>query len=285
MINISGYLNNEDMEFCDKENLLTVGSCGFYKLLTEPRYDTIRPAGRMDWQLLYLCNGSAHFTIDAISRTLPEGTLILYEPGRAQYYYYLLEENPAVYWLHFSGKDIPGLLFSLGFSGLVSYTVAPRKAYTDLFDQIIRELQLKQPNFSALANAYAWQLLAQMGPCLDGHRLENIEEENHLEQIVQMIHQDYGKNHTIEGYAEMCNVSVGWFIRNFKDFTGLTPQQYIVRVRINKAKELLAYSAYNVGEIGTIVGYENPLYFSRVFSNAVGMPPREYRKTIRTEEF
>ena len=285
MINISGYLNNEDMEFCDKENLLTVGSCGFYKLLTEPRYDTIRPAGRMDWQLLYLCNGSAHLTIDAISRTLPEGTLILYEPGRAQYYYYLLEENPAVYWLHFSGKDIPGLLFSLGFSGLVSYTVAPRKAYTDLFDQIIRELQLKQPNFSALANAYAWQLLAQMGRCLDGHRLENIEEENHLEQIVQMIHQDYGKNHTIEGYAEMCNVSVGWFIRNFKDFTGLTPQQYIVRVRINKAKELLAYSAYNVGEIGTIVGYENPLYFSRVFSNAVGMPPREYRKTIRTEEF
>ena len=285
MINISDYLNNEDMEFCDKENLLTVGSCGFYKLLTEPRYDTIRPAGRMDRQLLYLCNGSAHFTIDAISRTLPEGTLILYEPGRAQYYYYLLEENPAVYWLHFSGKDIPGLLFSLGFSGLVSYTVAPRKAYTDLFDQIIRELQLKQPNFSALANAYAWQLLAQMGRCLDGHRLENIEEENHLEQIVQMIHQDYGKNHTIEGYAEMCNVSVGWFIRNFKDFTGLTPQQYIVRVRINKAKELLAYSAYNVGEIGTIVGYENPLYFSRVFSNAVGMPPREYRKTIRTEEF
>lgn len=285
MINISVYLNNEDMEFCDNENLLTVGSCGYYKLLTEPRYDSIRPAGRMDWQLLYLCNGSAHFTIDAISRTLSEGTLILYEPGRAQYDYYLLEENPAVYWLHFSGKNIPGLLSSLGYSGLVSYTVTPQKAYTDLFDHIIRELQLKQPNFAALANAYAWQLLAQMGRCLSGHSIENSEEENRLEQIVQMIHQDFGNNHTVEDYAEMCNVSIGWFIRSFKDFTGYTPQQYVMRVRINKAKELLAYSAYNVGEIGTIVGYENPLYFSRVFSHSVGMPPREYRKSIRAEEF
>ena len=285
MINISAYLNNEDMEFYDNENQLTVGSCGYHKLLTEPRYDTIRPAGRKDWLLLYLCKGSAHFTIDAISRTLPEGTLILYEPGRAQYYYYLLEERPAIYWLHFSGKNIPGLLSSLGYSGLVSYTVTPQKAYTDLFDRIIRELQLKHPNFATLANAYAWQLLAQMGRCLSESRIENSEEENRLEQIVQMIHQDFGKNHTVEEYAEMCNVSIGWFIRSFKDFTGLTPQQYVVRVRINKAKELLAYSAYNVGEIGTFVGYENPLYFSRVFSNLVGMPPREYRKTIRSEEF
>lgn len=285
MINISGYLNNEDMELCDRENLLTVGSCGYYKLLTEPRYDTIRPAGRMDWQLLYLCNGCAHFTIDAVSRTLPEGTLILYEPGRAQYYYYLLEENPAVYWMHFSGRNIPGLLSSLGFTGAVSYSITPRQTYTYLFDQIIRELQLKQPNFSPLASAYACQLLAQMGRSLGERGAESSEEENKLEQIVQMIHQDFGKNHTVEEYAELCNVSVGWFIRSFKEFTGLTPQQFVMRVRINKAKELLAYSAYNVGEIGAIVGYENPLYFSRVFSNSVGMPPREYRKTIRAEEF
>ncbi len=72
-------------------------------------------------------------------------------------------------------------------------------------------------------------------------------------------------------------MSVSWFARVFKRHTGTSPQQYLINVRINKAKELLVSSTYNISKIAEIVGYYNPLYFSRVFKKHTGCSPSEYR--------
>ena len=45
-----------------------------------------------------------------------------------------------------------------------------------------------------------------------------------------------------------------------------------------KARELLSASSYNVSEIAAMVGYDNPLYFSRLFKKTAGISPREYRQ-------
>jgi len=78
-------------------------------------------------------------------------------------------------------------------------------------------------------------------------------------------------------------MSVSWFIRNFKLYTNTTPMQYIVSLRIANAQMLLETTNYNVTEIGNIVGYDNPLYFSRIFRKQKGISPSEYRKGHRTE--
>ena len=54
--------------------------------------------------------------------------------------------------------------------------------------------------------------------------------------------------------------------------------KYLTNIRINEGKRLLLETSFNVSEVALIVGYENPLYFSRVFRKVVGMPPREYQK-------
>lgn len=69
----------------------------------------------------------------------------------------------------------------------------------------------------------------------------------------------------MEDYASMHNMSVSWFIRNFRQRIGTTPTQYIMSKRIANAQMLLESSDYNMTEIAKIVGYDNPLYFSRVF--------------------
>ena len=53
--------------------------------------------------------------------------------------------------------------------------------------------------------------------------------------------------------------------------------QYIVSIRIANAQVLLETTDYNVTEIGNIVGYDNPLYFSRIFKKQKGVSPSEYR--------
>ena len=76
-------------------------------------------------------------------------------------------------------------------------------------------------------------------------------------------------------------MSTSWFIRNFKKYMGVTPMQYVLSLRMSNAESLLEMTDYNVTEISSIVGYENPLYFSRMFKKQRGLSPSEYRKKIR----
>ena len=60
----------------------------------------------------------------------------------------------------------------------------------------------------------------------------------------------------------------------------MSPAQYILSLRMVNAQSLLERTTYNIKEISEIVGYENPLYFSRVFKKEIGESPAQYRKEM-----
>ena len=73
-------------------------------------------------------------------------------------------------------------------------------------------------------------------------------------------------------------MTANWFIQNFRKITKLTPMQYIVSLRITSAKNLIDNTDYNITQISETVGYDNSMYFSRIFKKHTGMSPTEYRK-------
>ena len=73
-------------------------------------------------------------------------------------------------------------------------------------------------------------------------------------------------------------MSVNWFIHSFKNVMKVPPMQYIVSLRIAAAKGYLENSNKNIAEIAATVGYDNALYFSRLFRKHTGVTPSEYRK-------
>ena len=83
---------------------------------------------------------------------------------------------------------------------------------------------------------------------------------------------------TVAELAEMYNMSEGHFIRQFKSFTGYTPLEYRSRKVVENAKSLLSGTDMPITDISESLGFEDPLYFSRVFKKNAGMSPREYRK-------
>jgi len=77
--------------------------------------------------------------------------------------------------------------------------------------------------------------------------------------------------------AREADMSEFHFSRLFKRTTGLTPSQYFIHLRMEKARRLLRETNKSVIEIGLDVGYTSPSPFAQIFRQEVGIPPSEYR--------
>lgn len=274
----SGYYYPDSFDHKDLEHPFSVYSCGHYRLSPGEVHHTIRPHGRLDYQLLYVAGGSAYFTLsDGCHKAMP-GDAVIYLPEQPQDYQYISDDHPELFWMHFSGSQAEALLKELKMDQDIVYHVSFQSEYTTLFHRIIRELQLCGPHYYALVNALAQELLLLMSRSFlesDGKlRLRN----QQIQQAISIIHEDCRQERSTVDLAREANMSACWFIRSFKEYTGLSPQQYIIRARMNKARELLSSTNNNISEVALMVGYENPLYFSRLFKKHVGLSPREYKQ-------
>jgi transcriptional regulator GlxA family with amidase domain len=78
--------------------------------------------------------------------------------------------------------------------------------------------------------------------------------------------------------ARMASLSPSHFFALFKRQTGFAPMDYFIRLRMQRACDLLDATTLSVKEIAGKLGYEDPFYFSRVFKCMTGMAPSEYRR-------
>lgn len=284
MINDSGYFDTDEKGTRDLRYEISVNSAGRYKLITRQYFDTVRPGGRNDFQLIYLAGGSADFLIDGTFRHLKEGHVILYYPQDPQQYHYELKNQPEVYWLHFTGNGAEKWAARAGFPGSGFCRTGLQSEFVLLFRKIIQEAQLKKSRCHILSALYTRELLE----LLIRHAESGADSSRHTSELVEKaiidFHQFYQQSFQIQDYAASLNVSVCWFIRCFKRYTGVTPQRYITDIRIAKAKELLYSSTFTCSEIASGVGYPDPLYFSRIFKQETGMSPQMFRKHFQEQK-
>ena len=106
----NAYYHNTHMDFKDKKHTLFVGSAGTYHLLTRPKLPTHRPRGRLDFQLLYIASGKAHFYFHGVEEIVTAGNMVLYRPKEEQRYYYYGVDHTEVYWVHFTGNNVTNIL-------------------------------------------------------------------------------------------------------------------------------------------------------------------------------
>jgi AraC-like DNA-binding protein len=99
-----------------------------------------------------------------------------------------------------------------------------------------------------------------------------------LKATFVLIMNNYKHNITLEDAAKSAYMSPHYFCRFFKKVTGTTFKEYLLRIRIDKAKELLMKYNMSVTEIAYQVGFENLSYFFRVFKRFTSLNPLEFRK-------
>jgi len=95
-----------------------------------------------------------------------------------------------------------------------------------------------------------------------------------IAKVLNRMHHDYAQSITVEGLAEQANMSISGFHRAFRQVTMETPLQYLKKVRLSKAKELIISEGLRANDAAMQVGYISPSQFSREFKRHFNTTPR-----------
>ncbi|WP_165279994.1 AraC family transcriptional regulator [Paenibacillus protaetiae] len=104
--------------------------------------------------------------------------------------------------------------------------------------------------------------------------------DRHIARAAEYIRAHYAEPLTIDELAAVALQSRYHFIRSFKAAVGLTPYQYVLRIRMEEAKRLLRQTAGTATEISFRLGFSAPSQFYRAFEKLVGVTPEQYRSGI-----
>lgn len=97
-------------------------------------------------------------------------------------------------------------------------------------------------------------------------------------KAVEGIHRDLSRPLSVQALAKELGVSRSHLIRQFKRGTRMTPLRYLNQARVDKAKELLQYTTFNVSEVSAQVGFKSIFHFSKVFRQISGRNPSEFKQ-------
>lgn len=122
------------------------------------------------------------------------------------------------------------------------------------------------------------QILRDSMPNYLIHRRNNNSNNEYIDKSIKYMEEYYGSNINIKEICDTIFISPCHFQRIFKKNMNQTPYNYLMRLRVNKAKEKLINDESNIEEIARICGFLSISHFSTVFKRLEGISPTEYRK-------
>lgn len=147
--------------------------------------------------------------------------------------------------------------------------------------EYMSEYDSKLPGYQdvleALARTITHQLIRSILRITN--KADYIIEKFEIERIVEYMYQHFGEKLTITALAKMVKMSESHFIRIFKKETGQSPMDFLMRVRINKAKKLLRSRSKNITEVSLQCGFSSTSHFSSSFTKHTGITPSNYQKS------
>lgn len=267
----------------DLGSLLHITDIGFYpKASFHFRKRTKEEASQ--YILMYCVEGEGWFEINnQIQKVFANQVFIL--PKAVTHCYGSTSKNPwTIYWIHFDGKK--AAFFAEGFDKPLF--VLPKKD-----SRIEDRLKLFEEIFSTLKNGYSksnldysiTSLFYFLGSLkyLSAYRAsntihENLKQQDVVEEAIHYMRENVQKRISLKELADYVGFSSSHFSGLFQRKTGHSPLNYFIHLKIQEACHQLDFSNMKINQISMLVGFDDPFYFSRIFTKTMGNSPSEYRK-------
>ncbi len=231
------------------------------------------------YELRYTLSGEGFLEYEGKKYTLKEGE------G-----YFISCRKPHVYYakkcgwkstvLHINGSLCADFFDSYEKTGIYKFDKTACPSYEMMQFQIIQSTQKVYPYQEYRINCLIDLLLSEL--LASTEHASTVGQNNSTEVITSVldyIHANFSTNIVFEKLAKEFGISRTLLFENFKRYTGFTPANYLMQIRIKQAKLLLKTSGSSIEEIATQVGFNDAGHFSQIFKKEVGTTPLKYRKS------
>lgn len=244
-----------------------------------------------DYEIEYIIDGSGSMVFDGHSYTLQRGMTFFRRPhqknyGVMPYECYLITFDMLGNWEnktdHFTvPKDTYQPLVD------IDLNIPPviRAVFNEKIERMLQNMHEEYLNESVfkqqLLKAYFFQLINELyvHQNIDIYNDINVTPvlKNKIKKCMNHIEQNYKRNIDISELSSIANLSTSYFHKIFKLYTGLSPAQYLIGIRLDRAKKLMTHTELEIKEICYECGMADTSYFCKLFKQKNGYTPLEFK--------
>ncbi|NGP46729.1 AraC family transcriptional regulator [Bacillaceae bacterium SIJ1] len=232
----------------------------------------------------YILEGEGRVVIDGEELFPKPGDMVVMPAGVKQSYQTVSENTFLKYWCHFTAQLGPLQLFKwLETPRVIRVMDEDHERVVALFEALIEAHQSHEMAAAIREKAFLFQLIDFYIEQCQSNAVD-IKEENTLTEeteklsvIFAYIEEHLHEKLTVRQLANRVHFHPNYFIRFFNEHVGVSPIQYLLQAKIEKAKTMLMDKRFSMADIAASLAME-PHYFSRTFKKKVGITPSEYRR-------
>jgi AraC-like DNA-binding protein len=233
-----------------------------------------------EYQVIYITGGEGFFESASCEKSkVTAGSVIMLFPGEWHRFKPLKSTGWTEYWVGFNGNIIQNLLAADFFKPQNPIlSIGLREDMLKLLLSIIETVREERTGYQPAASGALLHLLGDIYTVLK----QGAAREDNIEAIINkarsLIRENTEEKTLLEDIAKELGVGYSWFRKAFKEYTGMAPGQYLIQLKIERAKTLLCHKEKTIKEIGYELNFESVHYFSRLFKEKTGISPQQYRQ-------
>ena len=245
------------------------------------QYTINKDTGRIlhEYQIVYITRGKGVFWSES-SGTLPirAGSVFLLFPSVPHRYRPHRKTGWDEHWIGFTGDQAEQLMHKFFTPEKPMIRTGINADLQNLFNEACTLVENESFGFRPVIAAKVMEIMARVHVLSLGEMVRRPANERLIRQTCSLLSEQLPERFDFNTHALEHGMSYSSFRRLFKTFTGLAPNQYLLELKIRKARNLLANTALQVQEIAEECGFESHFYFSRLFKQRTGVSPLAYRK-------
>ena len=243
-----------------------------------------RPQGCVDNILFYCVQGKGYYTLDGHTFTLNPNQYVIVPATDKPLVYWSDTEDPwSIYWVHFTSDALQA--FNRAYHIVpeqgpqyIPHNEKGIRIWEEMYENLSRG---SSPENLMNTNLCLYHLIATFVFSQQQNQNSSSPEKAIIRETIDYMKNNLDKTIRIEDFADLNKYSVSHFSKLFRLTTGMSPIEYFIHLKMQKACQLLYTEDSRVKQIAALLGYDDPYYFSRLFKKYMNTSPETYRKSVR----
>ena len=246
-----------------------------------------KPHAHEGFEFLYIINGTKQFLLGGELYSARTGDLIIFRPGDV-HEEWMLSRKLTRMCVRCHPIDMAAAQAAFPSRETLPPVVRLpwKQRFQNLFSRMSEERAHPKVHSDLLLGAYLVEfvvLLSRAAETFSARREKGAQDSvrARVRSAIELIHNNIDRTLRLDELARSAFMSVSRFSHVFKQEMGEAPKEYLIDERIKRAKQMLATTKMSAQDVAVSLGYDNPLYFYRLFKKKTGMTTRQYVRTAR----